>query len=43
MKQMPTPPSATCIKHGEPQASDALRQRVERELGWRAARSITAA
>jgi metallo-beta-lactamase family protein len=35
MKQMP-PPLATYITHGEPQASDALRQRIERELGWRA-------
>jgi metallo-beta-lactamase family protein len=34
MKQMPQPPKTTFITHGEPAASDALRQRVERELGW---------
>jgi metallo-beta-lactamase family protein len=34
MKQMPRPPKMTFITHGEPVASDALRQRVERELGW---------
>lgn len=27
-------PHRTFIVHGEPQASDALRQRIERELGW---------
>jgi metallo-beta-lactamase family protein len=24
----------TFITHGEPQAADALRQKIERELGW---------
>jgi metallo-beta-lactamase family protein len=24
------------VVHGEPEASDALRQRIERDLGWRA-------
>jgi metallo-beta-lactamase family protein len=36
MRQMPSPPRTTYITHGEPSASDALRQRIERELGWRA-------
>jgi metallo-beta-lactamase family protein len=36
MQQMPRPPRTTFITHGEPVASDALRQRVERELGWHA-------
>jgi metallo-beta-lactamase family protein len=30
-----TPPRTTFITHGEPDASDALRHRVEEELGWR--------
>jgi metallo-beta-lactamase family protein len=25
----------TYITHGEPEASDALRVRIKRELGWR--------
>ncbi|HYF16826.1 MAG TPA: MBL fold metallo-hydrolase [Ramlibacter sp.] len=28
------PPARTFINHGEPDAADALRQRIERELGW---------
>ena len=36
MRQMPKPPKETFITHGEPAASDALRARIERELGWRA-------
>jgi len=31
------PPRRTFIVHGEPEASDALRVRIERELGWDAA------
>jgi metallo-beta-lactamase family protein len=31
------PPRKTFIVHGEPDASDALRGRIDRELGWRAA------
>ncbi|TVQ89608.1 MAG: MBL fold metallo-hydrolase [Deltaproteobacteria bacterium] len=27
-------PGQIVLNHGEPQASDALRQRIERELGW---------
>jgi metallo-beta-lactamase family protein len=34
MQQMPRPPRTTFITHGEPAASDALRQHVERELKW---------
>jgi metallo-beta-lactamase family protein len=29
------PPRMTFITHGEPAASDALRHRIEEELGWR--------
>jgi metallo-beta-lactamase family protein len=29
------PPRMTFITHGEPVASDALRHRIEEELGWR--------
>jgi metallo-beta-lactamase family protein len=28
------PPTMTFISHGEPEASDQLRQRIEEELGW---------
>ncbi|MER3466429.1 MAG: hypothetical protein C4340_04695 [Armatimonadota bacterium] len=28
------PPKQTFIVHGEPEAQDALQQRVQRELGW---------
>lgn len=34
LKRSPKPPRQTFITHGEPGASDALRQRIERELGW---------
>lgn len=34
MRQLATPPRLTFITHGEPGASDALRQRIERELTW---------
>jgi metallo-beta-lactamase family protein len=30
-----TAPRTTFLTHGEPVAADALRQRIERELGWR--------
>ncbi|MFY8054327.1 MAG: MBL fold metallo-hydrolase RNA specificity domain-containing protein [Limnohabitans sp.] len=29
-------PDQVYVVHGEPEASDALRQRIERDLGWRA-------
>lgn len=31
------PPSLTCLVHGEPEPMDALKARIERELGWRVA------
>jgi metallo-beta-lactamase family protein len=34
LRQSPRPPRRTFITHGEPAASDALRQRIERELRW---------
>jgi metallo-beta-lactamase family protein len=33
-RQLPQAPRAVYVTHGEPQASDALRQRFERELKW---------
>ena len=34
LKTAPKPPRAVYLNHGEPAAADALRQRIERELGW---------
>ena len=34
LKNFETPPRMTFITHGEPEASDALRLRIEEELGW---------
>ncbi|RLK45638.1 MBL fold metallo-hydrolase RNA specificity domain-containing protein [Cupriavidus plantarum] len=34
LKGFHQPPRQTFIVHGEPQAGDALRLRIERELGW---------
>jgi metallo-beta-lactamase family protein len=36
MKSAPAAPAMTYVTHGEPGASDALRARIKRELGWRA-------
>ena len=36
LKHMATPPSQVYVVHGEAAAADALRQRIERELHWRA-------
>lgn len=36
LRGMPTPPHRVFVTHGDPGASDTLRQRIERELGWRA-------
>lgn len=36
LRTMPTPPDQVYVVHGEMQASDALRARITRELGWRA-------
>ena len=34
LKGFRLPPQRTYLTHGEPQASDQLRQRIERQLGW---------
>lgn len=34
LKGFKNPPRTTFITHGEPSASDALRKRIEEELGW---------
>lgn len=36
LKTAPKPPRAVYLNHGEPDAADALRQRIARELGWSA-------
>ncbi len=36
MKALPTAPAMTFVTHGEPQASDTLRLRIQDELGWKA-------
>lgn len=36
LRTMPQPPAQVYVVHGERNASDALRHRIERELGWRA-------
>ena len=36
LKGFQGPPRATFITHGEPAAADALRRRIEEELGWAA-------
>ncbi len=34
MKQLPKPPRRVFVTHGEPEAADALRSRIEHELKW---------
>jgi len=34
LRHFDKPPRQTFVVHGEPEASDALRQRIARELGW---------
>ncbi|WP_257644250.1 MBL fold metallo-hydrolase RNA specificity domain-containing protein [Luteimonas salinisoli] len=34
LRAAPRPPRAVFLTHGEPDAADALRKRIERELGW---------
>lgn len=34
LRAFSAPPQRTFITHGEPDAADAMRQRIERELGW---------
>ena len=36
MRRLRTPPSQVYVTHGEPEASDQLRVRIAKELGWRA-------
>jgi metallo-beta-lactamase family protein len=36
LRSMPSAPAQVYVVHGERQASDVLRVRIERELGWRA-------
>jgi metallo-beta-lactamase family protein len=36
MRAAPRPPRITYLTHGEPDAADTLRTRIQRELGWRA-------
>jgi metallo-beta-lactamase family protein len=36
MRSATRPPAMTYVTHGEPAASDALRLRIQRELGWKA-------
>ena len=34
LRTAPKPPKAVYLNHGEPAAADALRERIDRELGW---------
>jgi metallo-beta-lactamase family protein len=34
MKQLPQPPRRVFVTHGEPEAADALRSRIDHELRW---------
>jgi metallo-beta-lactamase family protein len=34
LRTLPKPPSTTYLVHGEPAAQDALKKRIETELGW---------
>jgi metallo-beta-lactamase family protein len=36
LSRMPKPPGQVYVVHGEAAASDALRWKIEHELGWRA-------
>ena len=36
LRQLPTAPRHVFVTHGEPSASDSLRQRLQSELGWAA-------
>jgi len=35
LRSFEQPPAQTFVVHGEPAASDALRSRIQDELGWR--------
>jgi metallo-beta-lactamase family protein len=34
LKGFTRPPALTCLVHGDPDPMDALKARIERELGW---------
>jgi metallo-beta-lactamase family protein len=34
MRSAPNPPKQVFVTHGEPESSDALRWRIQNELGW---------
>jgi metallo-beta-lactamase family protein len=34
LRRLPAPPAMTWVVHGEPGAADALRRRIQDELGW---------
>jgi metallo-beta-lactamase family protein len=34
LRRLPQAPQQLLINHGEPQAADALRLRIQEELGW---------
>lgn len=34
LREFPRAPALTCLVHGEPEPMDALRARIEHELGW---------
>ena len=34
LRQLPAAPRQTYVVHGEPDAADTLRTRIQRELGW---------
>jgi metallo-beta-lactamase family protein len=36
LRQLPAAPRQVFVTHGEPLASDALRQRIQADLGWQA-------
>jgi metallo-beta-lactamase family protein len=36
LRTLPAPPRRLCLVHGEPQPMDALRELIDRTLGWRA-------
>jgi metallo-beta-lactamase family protein len=36
LRSMPQSPDQVYVVHGNPEASDTLRARIQRELGWRA-------
>jgi metallo-beta-lactamase family protein len=36
LRALPTPPHRVFVTHGDPQASDRLRHRIETELRWQA-------